>query len=229
MGTVVAALPVAGTSLGVVSQFFHQERIETAVYTQPVTTMAIRTTSGDIRVTAGAPGSPVVIRRVLQWSFGRAGSAESITDGRLDVAARCSGGLGLGDCSVDYEVTAPPGLALRLDSHSGDVDVAGTAGDLAVSVHTGSITVLGARSGRAELSTSTGDIDVRFAVAPHDVRAPSSTGSVVVQVPSDGTSYDVRAATSTGDQSVRVPTNPTASRHIDARTSTGDIEVRPGP
>ena len=228
VGTAVAVLLVAGTSLEVISRFFHQERTETAVYTQPLTAVAIRTTTGDIRVTTGAPGSPVVVRRVLQWSFGSAASVESVTGGRLDVAAHCAGGLGFANCSVDYEVTAPPGLALRLDSDTGDVDVAGSTADLAVSLDTGSVTVRNARSGRTDLSTSTGDIDIRFAAAPQDVRASSSTGSVLVQVPSDGTSYDVRTSTSTGDQNVAVPTSSTATRHIDARTSTGDIEVRQG-
>jgi hypothetical protein len=76
VGSVVAALVVAGTTISVVSRFFHQHRVETAVYTQTLTGMSIRTTTGDVRVAVGDPGSAVVVRRVLDWSFGTAGSTE---------------------------------------------------------------------------------------------------------------------------------------------------------
>jgi Putative adhesin len=226
VGTAVALLVVAGTTLSVVSQFFHQERVETAVYPQPVTEVAVRAGTGDVRVTTGAPGSAVVVRRVLQWSFGTADSVESVTGGRLDVAPRCSHQLGFGDCSVSYEITTPPGVALLLESDTGDVSVAGSTGDLTLASDTGDVAVRDARAGTANVSTSTGDVDVRFAAAPQNVRVTSSTGSVVVQVPADRTSYDARTSSSTGSQTVTVPISSTADRHIDVRTSTGDVEVR---
>jgi len=226
VGTLVALLVVAAGTLGVVSRFFRQERVETAVYTQPLTEVAVRATTGDVRVTAGAPGSGVVVRRLLQWSFGTAESVETVSGGRLDVAAQCSRELGFGDCSVDYEITAPPGVALRLETHTGDVRVTGSTADLTLESDTGDVTVRGARSGTANVTTSTGEIDLGFAAAPRAVRASSSTGDVVVEVPADGTSYDVRTSTSTGDQSVTAPVSSGSARHVDVRTSTGDVEVR---
>ena len=226
VGTLVAVLVVAGGTLGVVSRFFHQQRVETAVYTRPLTAMSIGTTTGDVRVAVGAPGSPVVVRRVLGWSFGDARSAESVTDGRLDVAAQCSGGWGFDDCSVDYDVTVPPGLALALTSHTGDIDVTGAVADLRVDDDTGDVTLRAITSASVDVSTSTGDVDLNFAAAPRSVRATSSTGDVVVQVPPGGTPYDVHVTTSTGDQSISVPVATGADRTIDVRTSTGDVEVR---
>jgi hypothetical protein len=226
VGVLVALLVVAGTTVNVVSRFFHQERIETAVYTQPISALSVTTTTGDVSISVGATGSPVVVRRVLQWSFGTASSVESVTDGRLDVTARCSIGFGLGSCDVGYEITVPPGLALQLSSHTGDVDTAGPIGDLTVSNHTGDVEVRGAAAARADVSTSTGNVNLSFVTAPRDVLVRASTGDVGIVVPSDGTSYDVRTAASTGDESVTVPNSPGADRRIDVGTSTGDIDVR---
>jgi Putative adhesin len=226
VGSIVAALVVAGTTVSVVSRFFHQHRVETAVYSQTLTGMSIRTTTGDVRVAVGEPGSPVVVRRVLDWSFGTAGSAETVTDGRLDIAARCSIRLGVGSCSVDYEVTVPPNLAVRLDSDTGDVGATGPVGDVAASTDTGDVRIQGATSARIDASASTGDVQVELASPPRDVAAHSSTGDVLVVLPADGTSYDVRTSTPTGDATVTVPTAPGADRRIDASTSTGDVVVR---
>lgn len=226
VGSVVAALVVAGSTVSVVSRFFHQHRVETAVYPQTVTGMSIRTSTGDVRVAVGASGSPVVVRRVLDWSFGTAGSTETVTDGQLDIAARCSIRLGVGDCSVGYEVTVPPNLAVRLDSDTGDVDVTGPVGDLSASTDTGDVRVQGATSARVDASASTGDVTVELGSAPRDVTAHSSTGDVVVVLPADGTSYDVRTSTSTGNATVTVPTRPGADHRIDASTSTGDVLVK---
>jgi hypothetical protein len=226
VGSVVAALVVAGTTTSVVSRFFHQHRVETAVYSQTLTGMSIRTSTGDVRVTVGDRGSPVQVRRVLDWSFGTAGSTETVTDGQLDIAARCSTGLGVGACSVSYEVTVPPDLTVRLDSETGDLDVSGPAGDVTASTHTGDLRIQGATSARVDASASTGDVDVEFASPPQGVTARSSTGDVLVVVPADGTSYDVRTSTSTGDATGTVPSIPGADRRIDASSSTGDVTVR---
>lgn len=226
VGSLVALLVVALGTVEVVSRFFHQERVETAVYGQPLTGVSIATTTGDIRVAVGAPGSQVVVRRVLGWSFGSAGSAETVTGGRLDIAARCSGGFVLDDCSVDYDVTIPPDLALTLSSHTGDIDVVGPTADLRVDDHTGDVTLRGITAATADVSTSTGNIDLGFADAPRSVRVSASTGDVVVQVPPGSTAYDVRVETSTGDQAVSVPVATTSDRHIDVRTSTGNVDVR---
>jgi DUF4097 and DUF4098 domain-containing protein YvlB len=226
VGSVVAALVVAGTTVSVVAKFFHQHRVETAEYTQPLSAMSIRTSTGDVRVAVGAPGSPLVVRRMLDWSFGTAGSTETVTDGRLDIAARCSIRLGVGACSVGYEVTVPPNLAVRLDSDTGDVEVTGPVGNVTASTDIGDVRIEGAKADRVDASASTGDIDVELASPPRDVAARSSTGDVVVVLPADGTSYDVRTSTSTGDATVTVPSRPGADRRIDASTSTGDVLVR---
>jgi hypothetical protein len=223
VGSVVAALVVAGTTVSVVSRFFHQHRVETAVYTQPLNAMSIRTTTGDLRVAVGAPGSPVVVRRVLDWSFGAAGSTETVSDGRLDIAAHCSIRLGVGSCDVDYEVTVPPNLAVRLDSNTGDVDVTGAVGDVTAISKTGDVRIQGARSQLIEAATSTGDVSVELLSAPVDVEATTTTGEVRLILPADGTSYDV-VGTSTSDI-VTVPTSPDADRRVNASSSTGDVVV----
>ena len=228
IGTGLAVLLVAGATFGVVAGFFRQSRTETKVYAG-VTALSVSATTGSVTVHAGAPGGQVTVTRHLTWSFGTAGSAETLAGGRLTAQADCEATLGLGLCSVDYDLVVPPDLPLTLETHTGTIEVDGVAGDLHASTHTGSVDLRGLLSRRVEASTSTGSVEVHFVTAPDDVRADTSTGSVEVVLPAGPTTYAVSASTSTGSTDVNVPVDPASAHRITAHTSTGSVEVRTAP
>jgi hypothetical protein len=224
---VVITLVVVGTG-GVIAGFFRQTRTETHEYAGPITAVTVEATTGSITVHPGGAGSPVRVTSRLTWSFGEATSVEEVTDGRLDVEARCGNTL-VGLCQVGYDVTVPPGIPLVLGTHTGTIDATGLTGDLTATTHTGSVELRDLRSHRVEATTSTGSVELSFAAPPESVTAETSTGSVDVALPG-GLSYDVTAATSTGSTDVSVPTDPSAGRHVRAHTSTGSVDVHPyGP
>ena len=228
LGTGLAVLLVAGATLGVVAGFFRQSRTETQVYAG-VTALSVSASTGSVTIQAGTPGGPVTVTRHLSWSFGTATSAETLRTGRLDVRADCGGNLGLGLCTVSYDVVVPPDLPLTIETHTGTVEVVGVTGDVSATTHTGSVELRDLRSRRVQASTSTGSVAVAFATAPDDVRADTSTGSVEVVVPAGPTTYAVAASTSTGSTDVAVPVDPASGHRISAHTSTGSVEVRTAP
>jgi DUF4097 and DUF4098 domain-containing protein YvlB len=120
------------------------------------------------------------------------------------------------------------GLTGPLDLHSsdGDIHVDGSVGRLTLDSSAGDVNVTNSSSTDVTASSSGGDVDLAFAVAPTRVHAISSAGDVRVQVP-NGVAYRVTATTSAGDTKVTVHTDSTASRTIDAQSSAGDVTVEP--
>ena len=225
LGAGLAVLLIAGATFGVVAQFFRQSRTATRVY-PGVTAVSVSATTGAVTVRTGSPGGQVTVTRHLTWSFLAPTSVETVTGGRLDVRADCDSAVGLGLCSVGYDLVVPPDLPLTLETHTGTIEVDGVTGDLTASTSTGSVELRRIGSSRVEAHTSTGSVEVGFTAAPDDVRADTSTGSVEVVVPADGLAYAVSASTSTGSTEVRVPSDPASSHRISAHTSTGSVEVR---
>jgi hypothetical protein len=220
----VIAVVVVAT---LVSRAFRQARVESAVYRQPLSRVVVDTGTGSIDVRTGPAGSPVTVRRTLEWSLGSATSDEQVSGDVLSVHGRCDQrALGLWPCSVSYLVTVPPTTALILSTSTGSVQVRDVVDEIQARTSTGSVDIGGVRSASVSAQTSTGSVSVRFAAPPSSVTARASTGAVEVVVPGDGTAYDVQASTSTGHESVSVPVDSSSSRHISASTSTGSVEVR---
>jgi hypothetical protein len=218
---------VAGAALGAVTTVTQQRASATTTWSQPVTKVVVDTGTGSVELRTGAPGSPVVARRETRWSLGGVPTAdEAVAGGVLTLRTSCRG---LWPCAVAYVVTVPPGVDVAVDTSTGSVEARGLDGDLEVGTSTGSIELTGLRSDRVDAQASTGSVELGFVEAPQDVRAGTSTGSVEVVVPADGTAYAVQTDTSVGSTEVAVPVDSSSSRRIDARTSTGSVEVRTTP
>ncbi len=226
-GGIVAALVIAFSVVGVVSGFTEQRRTTTFSYPQAVSRIVVDTSTGSVELRAGAAGSPVAVERRTRSALGSSPtSSETVAGDVLTLRARCRG---FGLCGVAYTVTVPPGTAVAVDTSTGSVEASGLTGDLEVTTSTGSIELLGLRSARVAAQASTGSVELGFAAPPQDVRAETSTGSVEIVVPADGTAYAVQSSTSVGSSEVSVPVDSSSSRRIDARASTGSVEVRTAP
>jgi hypothetical protein len=121
-----------------------------------------------------------------------------LSGGVLHLSGRCRP-FWFGNCSVNYRIQAPASTRVKARSGSGDLIASGL------------------RSG-ADLQTSSGDVRVREVAGA--VSAVTSSGDVSV-LDSEG---DVRARSSSGD----VTGVDLVARHIEARTSSGDVDVRSG-
>ncbi|AGB38995.1 DUF4097 family beta strand repeat-containing protein [Natronococcus occultus] len=121
--------------------------------------------------------------------------------------------------AMDLDVVLPDGLSVeRLVTGTGQVTITDVTGDLEARSSTGSVEISDV-DGTVTAETSTGGIEIEDVAAVGDVTA--STGSIEAAVPAiDG---DTVLSASTG--SVEAALSPTIDADLEARTSTGSLEI----
>jgi hypothetical protein len=140
------------------------------------------------------------------------------------------GELDVPGVAVRLVLEMPPGLALELESSSGDFETSGLTGPQALETTSGDVEVRGTGSavvvnttsgdvsasqvGRARLHSVSGDVIVEGARGPLDVR--TSSGRIELSSAADS----VRAATVSGDVTVDG-----APRGLDVGSTSGDVTV----
>ncbi len=179
-----------------------------------------------VRVQTGPEGASGAVRldRSMSWSMNKPSISQHLVGHRLVV--RSSGAIWFGR-GMDGRVTlvVPAGVRLQLHSSGGFVKVVGSTGRVSATSSAGSVTGTALGSADVAASSSAGSVRLDFVADPIKVKARSSAGSVVVQVPRDEAAYAVDASTSAGSRTVSVRTDPGATRRITARSSAGSVRV----
>jgi hypothetical protein len=122
LAATITAIAGAGTSLWYATSFgrhMHSQS-QTASYAAPGQ-VTVRLSGGDITVTNG-PSGRVQVTRLLHWSGRKPVAGERRKGGTLVISQQCPSGFG-DSCSADYTIEVPPGVALNLQTSSGDVTV----------------------------------------------------------------------------------------------------------
>jgi DUF4097 and DUF4098 domain-containing protein YvlB len=130
-------------------------------------------------------------------------------------------------CQVDWDITAPAGTVLELETGVGNIKVAGTGGKLIARAATGDVNADDLASGDVSATSSTGSVELAFTRVPDEVSADASVGDVRITLPGD-VAYATRVSTSVGDKQVEVRQDPTSSHRVRAKSSVGDVEIRTG-
>jgi len=239
VGSAVAALTLAWGTLQVVSRLAHAEStIELTYAAGDVTSVDIRVDSGRIRVVA-SPNDTVRVTARISDGLTATGNSQDLDGGRLVLRGDCNWLLS-SFCSVQYTVEVPAGVSVHARTHNDDVVLTGIDGDVDARSSNGDVRVEGGRPGslrigssngdvraidvgaaQVDASSSNGNVQVTLDDAPDTVRATSSNGDVDVVVPEDRSAYAVDAGSSNGGRAVTIRTDPTSSRTIVARSSTG--------
>ena len=133
--------------------------------------------------------------------------SETVVNGRLLLRSACDFGFMTDNCSVDYVIHAPAGVAVTAHGDGGNIDLVSMTGD-------------------ADVSVNGGRVHLDFADAPHHVKARASGGQIVVAVPDNGQAYRVDSGTSGGSSSVDVRTDPASDHVIDAHVNGGSVVVK---
>lgn len=230
LGLGLALLLIAAGAMAVMVQFFRQTTDVSTAMVGTVQEVIARTEIGDVFVHQGGPGQPLVVRRVLHWSFDRPDAAITRSGTTVNVVATCRRGqASFGDCSVDLDITLPPGAAIRINTGTGDIGADGVTGTIEATTRTGDIALHDLRSGTVTADTGTGDVTLALLTPPQSVRARTSAGDLRVIVPPDGTAYRISARTAVGDRRIKLPSDPNGTRTIDASTSLGDLTLITAP
>ena len=78
---------------------------------------------------------------------------------------------------------------------------------------------------RVTVTATSGDVDLRLSTAPESVVVTSTSGSIRLVLPNDGTAYAVQVSTAAGDVTNELVNAPGATHRIVVETTSGDIEV----
>jgi DUF4097 and DUF4098 domain-containing protein YvlB len=146
-----------------------------------------------------------------------------VKNGVLTLSGNCPH-FGVGTCRVNYRVTVPTGVDVRVSISSGDI----TATDLDLArldmlTDSGDIAAQDIDTRRLHAETSSGDVELSLSRSPEQVTAETSSGNVILTVP-DG-AYDVAADTSAGQVRISVGDDPNAARQLSAHSSSGDVTI----
>ncbi|MGH3568765.1 MAG: DUF4097 family beta strand repeat-containing protein [Pseudonocardia sp.] len=202
--------------------------------------LSVDVDSGDVTVRRGS-GTEVVVDRTMRYRATEPRVVERSSVDGIRIEADCTGMFSW-SCEVSYDITLPDGFdldlaassggltvrdlavqRLRHDASSGDVELVGVTGPVDLRVSSGTITADRLTSDDVYVEASSGDVDLDFAAAPRKVVADVSSGRIEIGLP-DG-KYNVDVDVDSGEQRVDVPVDTTSDRLIQARASSGDIEI----
>ena len=195
----------------------------------PQTEIEIMSGSGSIEVRQGSVGRLEIRAKVRagEWGWSRSGVSAQERVKRVEAnppIEQQGNTVRIGDIkdpdlrdgvSISYDVTVPPGTALRSKSGSGSQRIEGVDGDVVVSTGSGSVNVRRS-GGRVRASTGSGGITAR------DVGGAfvASTGSGSI----DGTGVKGPISARTSSGSIEV--TQTGGGDVEASSSSGSIKVR---
>ncbi|CAM5460511.1 Putative adhesin domain-containing protein OS=Streptomyces lavendulae subsp. lavendulae OX=58340 GN=SLAV_10445 PE=4 SV=1 [Streptomyces lavendulae subsp. lavendulae] len=204
---------------------YDESESKTFDVSEKATSVSVDSGGGNVQVVQG-DGETVKVTEDAKYASGKKPKTEHyVTDGKLTlkVGSDCRDGISDADCSVDYKVEVPSGVAVTVRSGGGTVGLTGVTGAVDVSSGGGEVKAKGLAASKLKAVSSGGTIDVNWVKPPDDVNVEAKGGNVTVRVPDD--SYNVSANTSLGSEKVEVKSSSTASRRIVAHTFAGDVKV----
>ncbi|MCT2278191.1 DUF4097 domain-containing protein [Micromonospora chalcea] len=184
--------------------------------------------AGDVVVRANGPADQVRIKRVVRYQGDEPTSRYEIKGDELVLPTDCGH-----RCSISWEVTAPPGVAVKGGTASGNVDLT-EIGAVEFTLSSGDLTIRGA-TGEVRASSTSGNIRVVEAARPVRLRARSgdiearrlasavdaetTSGNIVVELDQPA---PARLHATSGDVDLAVP----AGRYrVRAEARSGDTDV----
>lgn len=227
VGSLLAAAIVLALALPAIGQLIQSTRTTQEDLPVEMTSLTLDGEVGDITVRAAGPDETPSLRATIRSGLTTPRVETVVSGTSVELSDTCNNSW-WDNCSVTWDLVVPEATELAIVSSVGDVSVTETSGPLTVTSSVGSVTASGISAPTVQVRSSVGDVDLRFASPPQDVRATSSTGDVMVTVPGDGTDYRVITDSSVGSVSNEVGSDPGAHQAIEVRTSVGDITLRRG-
>lgn len=164
----LTAVTASGCGIGVhFADYRHTRTLADARVSGTVTDLQVNAGDGHVVVSPGGDG--VTVHRVVHYQSGTPHPSQRLTDGTLTFSSGCS------RCRVDYDLTVPASVRVRVRTDSGRIDVSDVAG-ADVGSDSGSVTVRRVASGVSARSDSGG---IRITdVAGGALRADTDSGSI---------------------------------------------------
>ncbi|MEV5558639.1 DUF4097 family beta strand repeat-containing protein [Nonomuraea wenchangensis] len=222
-GLLAGAALLTGCGLDAVAGPTNKDTVSYEV-TDRVTELRLDGASGDAVITE-TDGTAVRVTETLRWRGDSKPKPEhKVEGGALALSYTCPSSLG--SCGVDYRIEVPKGLAVDLDSGSGDITLRGLSGNVRVHVGSGDVDAADLTGKNVVADSGSGNVELKYATAPVSAQLKAGSGDVTLFVP-DG-AYDVTTDVGSGDATVSVKKDRSSPNKISIRTGSGDISVSAG-
>lgn len=194
---------------------------------QNVALVKLVSRAGSIKVIAG--DGPISITETAVYTDDKPATTHAVDGSTLNLAnTGCAKVRTInGRCQVAWEIHAPAGTNLDLNSNAGSIDLTGTSGTVAAVTDSGSVKGEDMTSKSMTATTDSGSVKVAFTQAPDQLSATTNAGSVKIEVPG-GVGYAVQAKTGAGSKRIKVQQDGASPHKINAETGAGSVEVENG-
>ncbi|MGK4583393.1 DUF4097 family beta strand repeat-containing protein [Kitasatospora sp. HPMI-4] len=228
------------------SELNHQRRTAHRTFWQssnPIRTVEVSSGSAQVLVEAGAPDR-VTVKEDLGWVVSRPSVSTQVVGSTLRVAVSCGGPIPVIGCSVALDIQVPTETEVHTQNSSGGTLICGVSGEIRARTTSGRLQLEGvsgpvwakSTSGNitarelgapvVDAASSSGQVDLGFALPPGSVTATTVSGAVVVAVPGKNTRYRVGGHTLSHSWSVDPDMEDSSSdRRIDITTMSGPVTV----
>jgi hypothetical protein len=170
--------------------------------------------SAGLVIVVPSDGNQVQVSRRAKWTLFKPDMSVGVEGGSLVVKADCYGPSFI--CDVQYRVSVPSDVSVRVVGGGGDVQIDGIGGKVDVQTSSGDVTLTNLTSD-VKVRTSSGDVSLASMAGKLDLATDSGsiTGSSI-------TSGTIQTGTSSGDTSLNVTGS---ADRIGAGSSSGDISL----
>jgi hypothetical protein len=179
---------------------------QTRHFDQPINSVSVDISAGSIRL-VGTNESTITVESSSRGGIRGPNHHERVENGRLVITSSCPLHLLTPSCEIDYTVHVPSHVSVEMDGNGLDARIESITGDLDVAINGG-------------------DVDAAFSAAPRNVKMRANGGSIDVVIPNDQSTYRTESSSNGGSSTVDVRTDPASDRSIDVHTNGGRITVR---
>ncbi len=200
--SLLGLLALGGIAYGA-NQAFSTTETETTRVSEPVRAIALDVDTGDVELVRG---SQVTVEQTTEYLISEPEVERNVENGVLTIESKC-GGMFLLDCTTDFRIEVPAGVAVDVRTDVGNVTGAALA------------------SSDVRVKTDVGDVDVDLTTAPDRLEALTDVGDVELRLPD--AAYAVDTDTDVGEIDVNgVVQDDRAPRSVTAKTDVGDITMQ---
>ncbi|MEV4109174.1 DUF4097 family beta strand repeat-containing protein [Nonomuraea sp. NPDC049695] len=221
-GLLASALLLTGCGLASIGSPKNQDTVTYQVK-EKVQKLQLRSGSGDVVINE-SDAAQISVTETLYWSNDKPQAKHKVEGDTLSVYYDCQASWG--SCGVNYKVEVPKGLALDLDTGSGNITLRRLTGLLDVHLGSGDLDATGLAGKQVFADAGSGNIELKYTAAPDSAELKTGSGDITLTVP-DG-SYDVNTKVGSGDAKVSVKDDGASPHKLSLTAGSGDVTVSAG-
>ncbi|MEV0146689.1 MULTISPECIES: DUF4097 family beta strand repeat-containing protein [unclassified Nonomuraea] len=221
-GLVTTAMVLTGCGLQNITKATDQAILSYEVK-EKVARLVLVGGAGEVVISA-ADGGVVKVAETLRWTSAKPTTEHKVEGDALAMRYDCP--KAMDNCSVDYTIEVPKGMAVDVATGSGDIRLQALGGPVKAKVGSGDLEGTGLTGTEIKVEAGSGDTTLKYATTPDSVDLVVGSGNTKIELP--GGPYNVDAKARSGDATVSVKTDLNSPHKVVARAGSGDVSVLPG-